>query len=100
VLAMDDRVVIETQRRDQPVVRLLGVDQNRTLRDLPDDVLAGSIAVKDQGILATVKLWIHVANGMKTVAPHSGARGLANFIGALKANYARFQEGLCVKNRS
>jgi hypothetical protein len=42
---------------------LIGVDQDRALADLPDDILAGGMAVEQQGVPTAVKLRIYIAKG-------------------------------------
>ena len=56
ILATGDPIAIETKCRNQPVLGLLRMEQNRPCEQLPHDILGGGVAVKEERILPAVKL--------------------------------------------
>jgi hypothetical protein len=92
VLPTNDGAFIEAKGRNQPIVCLVWMNQNRPRKQLAHDVLAGAISILDQGILSAVKLGIHVAERMETVTAVSPARGFAELVIALIPEHAGIEE--------
>ncbi len=101
---MNDRVGIDTQSGVQPVMGLVGIDENIAPGQFSDDESGGRLAEAEERIsIARVKR-IHVGHGVNAIAAVAGAGRFADIVDGLVADPAAFQklllhQGAVVKPR-
>src|SRR5438132_5992932 len=62
VRSVDDRVSVQSEGRDQPVMRSWRVDNNGPLEDLLYDMLAGGLAELGERVFESAPLRVQVGN--------------------------------------